>query len=70
MLNNGTLAFKRSDTVLSTAQSQAPAASLRPAPARLILTGANAYTGGTTIAAGTLQVGNGGTAGSTSAMCQ
>ena len=30
----------------------------------LILTGANTYTGGTTISAGTLQVGNGGTTGS------
>nr|WP_180882931.1 autotransporter domain-containing protein [Mesorhizobium loti] len=30
----------------------------------LILTGANTYTGGTTIAAGTLQIGNGGTTGS------
>jgi fibronectin-binding autotransporter adhesin len=29
----------------------------------LILTGANAYTGATTISAGTLQIGNGGTAG-------
>lgn len=31
---------------------------------RLILTGANSYTGGTTIEGGTLQIGNGGTAGS------
>ena len=30
----------------------------------LILTGANTYTGGTTISAGTLQIGNGGTTGS------
>ena len=30
----------------------------------LILTGANSYAGGTTIAAGTLQIGNGGTTGS------
>ena len=30
----------------------------------MILTGANSYTGGTTIAAGTLQLGNGGTTGS------
>ena len=32
----------------------------------LILTGANSYTGGTTISAGTLQIGNGGTTGSIS----
>jgi fibronectin-binding autotransporter adhesin len=30
----------------------------------LVLTGANTYTGGTTISAGTLQLGNGGTSGS------
>ena len=30
----------------------------------LILTGANTYSGGTTISAGTLQIGNGGTTGS------
>ena len=30
----------------------------------VILTGTNTYSGGTTIAAGTLQVGNGGTTGS------
>ena len=34
------------------------------APARSILTGANTYTGSTTISAGTLQLGNGGTTGS------
>src|SRR4029079_16412735 len=33
-------------------------------PGTLILTGANTYTGGTTISAGTLQVGAGGTTGS------
>ena len=33
-------------------------------PARLTLTGDNTYTGGTTISAGTLQLGNGGTTGS------
>ena len=45
------------------ASSAAPARSPRPAPARLTLTGANTYSGGTTISAGTLQVGNGGTTG-------
>src|SRR5208283_4435526 len=30
----------------------------------LVLTGTNSYTGGTTVGAGTLQIGNGGTAGS------
>ena len=31
---------------------------------KIVLTGSNSYTGGTTISAGTLQVGNGGTSGS------
>ena len=46
------------------ARSAAPARSPRPAPERTILTGANTYSGGTTISAGTLQIGNGGTTGS------
>ena len=46
------------------ASSAAPARSPRPASGTLILTGANTYTGGTTISAGTLQIGNGGTTGS------
>ena len=33
-----------------------------------VLTGANSYTGGTTISAGTLQIGNGGTTGLSSAI--
>jgi autotransporter-associated beta strand protein len=36
---------------------------IKNGPGTLILTGTNAYTGGTTINAGTLQIGNGGTAG-------
>jgi fibronectin-binding autotransporter adhesin len=41
-----------------------PAAITKVDSGTLILTGTNTYTGGTTIAAGTLQIGNGGTTGS------
>ena len=40
-----------------------PAAITKTDLGTLILTGTNTYTGGTTIAAGTLQIGNGGTTG-------
>ena len=62
--NDGTLAFNRSTRVTSAARSAGTGSRAAAAPGRLILTGANTYTGGTTISAGTLQIGDGGTTGS------
>jgi len=63
--DNGTLAFDRSDTVtFGGAISGTGGLTQLGGGGTLILTGTNAYTGGTTISAGTLQIGNGGTAGS------
>ncbi|HKU54446.1 MAG TPA: autotransporter domain-containing protein [Rhizomicrobium sp.] len=64
--NNSVLIFNRSDTVTvsDAIVTTAPNGSLTQAGSgTLILTGANTYNGGTTIAAGTLQVGNGGASG-------
>ncbi len=64
VVNDATLAFDRSDT-LNFAGAMSGIGALRQAGAGvLVLTGGNTYSGGTTIAAGTLQLGNGGTAGS------
>ena len=62
--NSGTLAFSRSDGVTFAGVVSGTGALAQRGEGTLVLTGANTYTGGTTIAAGTLQIGNGGTAGS------
>jgi fibronectin-binding autotransporter adhesin len=62
--NFGTLGFNRSD-LLSYGGQIGGTGSVRQAGAgTTVLTGTNPYTGGTTIDAGTLQLGNGGTTGS------
>ncbi|MBR2173181.1 autotransporter-associated beta strand repeat-containing protein [Sphingopyxis sp.] len=62
--NFGTLGFNRSD-LLSYGGQIGGTGSVRQAGAgTTVLTGTNLYTGGTTIDAGTLQLGNGGTTGS------
>ncbi|WP_165923602.1 autotransporter domain-containing protein [Bosea sp. BK604] len=66
VVNNGTLAFNRSDTVTFTGAISGSGALRQDGSGTVILTGANSYGGGTTIAAGTLQIGNGGTDGSIS----
>ncbi|WP_332119523.1 autotransporter domain-containing protein [Azorhizobium caulinodans] len=62
--NNGTLAFNRSDAVAYAGAISGTGSLTQAGTGTLTLTAANAYTGGTTISAGTLQIGNGGTTGS------
>ncbi|WP_082407494.1 autotransporter outer membrane beta-barrel domain-containing protein [Mesorhizobium sp. 1M-11] len=62
--NNGTLAFNRSDTATFAGVISGSGAVQQNGTGTTVLTAANSYTGGTTINAGTLQLGNGGTSGS------
>ncbi|HEX7921922.1 MAG TPA: autotransporter-associated beta strand repeat-containing protein [Bradyrhizobium sp.] len=62
--NNGTLAVNRSDTYTLGGAISGNGVFLQDGPGTTILTGNNSYHGGTTIFAGTLQLGNGGTSGS------
>jgi outer membrane autotransporter protein len=62
--DNGTLEFNRSDRVPFAGVISGTGAVNQAGMGTTILTGDNTYTGGTTISAGTLQLGNGGTSGS------
>jgi outer membrane autotransporter protein len=62
--DNGTLAFDRSDGVSFGGTVSGTGAVNQIGTGTTILTASNTYTGGTTISAGTLQLGNGGTSGS------
>ena len=64
VVDNGTLAFDRSDTVTFAGVISGTGNLHQVGTGTTILTGASSYTGGTTISAGTLQIGNGGTTGS------
>ncbi|WFU13314.1 autotransporter outer membrane beta-barrel domain-containing protein (plasmid) [Rhizobium sp. CB3090] len=64
--NNGTLAFDRSDTYTFAGLISGSGAVNQIGSGTTILTSDNGYTGGTTISAGTLQLGNGGASGSIS----
>lgn len=64
VMNNGVLAFNRSDVLGFGGVTSGSGALKQLGAGTLILTGANTYSGGTTVAAGTLQIGGGGTAGS------
>jgi outer membrane autotransporter protein len=67
VVNNGTLAFDRSDTALDVNGAISGTGNVEQiGSGTTVLTGDSTYTGGTTISAGTLQLGNGGTAGSIS----
>ncbi len=62
--DNGTLAFDRSDVVTFPGVISGTGALSQIGTGTTVLTADNTYTGGTTISAGTLQLGNGGTTGS------
>ena len=66
ILNNATLAVNRSDAYKLSGKISGSGALAQNGTGTLILTGDNSYTGGTTISAGTLQLGDGGTSGSIS----
>jgi outer membrane autotransporter protein len=62
--DNGAVAFDRSDTVTFPSVISGTGSLNQIGLGTTILTGSNAYTGGTVISAGTLQIGAGGTTGS------
>ncbi len=64
VIDNGALAFDRSDTITFGGMISGAGTVINLGPGTSTLTGANTYTGGTTISAGTVQIGNGGTTGS------
>lgn len=64
VVDNGTLAFKRSDTIVFSGVISGGGAVSQTGAGTVVLAADNTYTGGTTISSGTLQIGNGGTAGS------
>ncbi|MBV9275684.1 MAG: autotransporter domain-containing protein [Verrucomicrobia bacterium] len=66
VINNGTLAFERSDVVTFAGIISGTGAVRQIGTGTTVLTANNTYTGGTTISAGTLQLGSGGTSGSIS----
>ena len=64
VLDNGTLAFFRSDTYVFAGAVSGMGGLAMTGRGTTVLTGNSSYTGNTAIAAGTLQIGNGGTSGS------
>ncbi len=64
MTDNGNLAFNRTDTVTFPGIVSGTGSLSQVGTGTLTLTAADTYAGGTTISAGTLQIGNGGTSGS------
>ena len=64
VFDHTTLAVNRSDTYTHAGRIIGDGAVVQAGPGTTILTGNNLYLGGTTISAGTLQLGNGGTSGS------
>lgn len=64
VVNNGTLAFSRSDTYTYGGQISGTGAVNQSGTGTTVLTNDHTYSGGTTVSAGTLQLGSGGTSGS------
>jgi autotransporter-associated beta strand protein len=64
VIDNGTLAFDRSDAVTFSGVITGVGSLVQLGSGALVLTANHTYPGGTTISAGTLQLGNGGTSGS------
>ncbi|HEY4942180.1 MAG TPA: autotransporter-associated beta strand repeat-containing protein [Rhizomicrobium sp.] len=63
VVDNGTLAVKHSDTLIIAGAISGNGAFVQKGSGTTVLTGTNSYTGPTTIATGTLQIGNGGATG-------
>jgi autotransporter-associated beta strand protein len=63
VVNSGLLSFNRSDSLTFPGAISGSGAVVQMGPGQLTLTGSNSYGGGTTISAGTLMVGSGGTLG-------
>jgi fibronectin-binding autotransporter adhesin len=61
--DNGALVFNRSDSVTFAKVVSGTGSVTQAGTGTIVLTGANTYSGGTVISAGTLQIGNGGVAG-------
>jgi fibronectin-binding autotransporter adhesin len=66
VINNAVLAFNRADTMTFGGAVSGTGSLRQSGSGTTILTGTSSHTGGTTIDAGTLQIGDGGTAGSLS----
>lgn len=64
ILDNGVLVFAHDNTYFHDGLISGSGTLVQKGPGTLVLTSDHGYTGGTTIAAGTLQLGNGGTTGS------
>ncbi len=64
VINNGVLAFNRADRITFRGNIGGDGAVKHIGRGTIVLTGANTYTGGTTIKSGTLQLGAGGVSGS------
>ena len=64
VVNDGVLAFNHASDTVFTGDVSGTGFLLKQGDNSLVLTGANEHSGGTTIAAGTLQIGDGGTTGS------
>ena len=64
VVNNGTLAFNRSDTIVVSNQISGTGSVAQSGPGTTVLTNNNTYSGQTVINSGTLKIGDGGTVGS------